>query len=462
MDSTKGNTLEPPSNDPTTYCRLCMSVKNLKRLPCHPEPLDFVQVIWKQIGIQLTDPYDLPCAICALCVDKLEELYDSNRDGLLDEWEDQGLLEYKDLCRSVDNAIRNSRLGEVAPQTDSSQSDQGQNAKTVILPFQQLNDGRYRCNECHNMIFDAISACIRHYQEDHPNSSVTGLATESTNSAFQINFNQTFDCVECGAQFGNLDDMINHRRAHSAQQQPKQSTGLSKKTPANASTNVQANNSAINGNTGKRPYLKCINCYETFDDIDELIKHRTNVHTLSVQQKKKKYPRTRYIINSTSTMCKVCHIDYGDRKPFYKHLLAVHDQYLCYICDRTLPSVSKLTMHMSHHRNLGDIANPFLQGKNSFHCKVCFEKFRTEGEIRMHFEMNHADLEGNANSTVTAPATTTTEVLRITCTKCLTSFNNNEEFEQHQFGCIDPNAGVSIVAKNDVVEISDEEELISV
>ncbi|XP_001658708.2 zinc finger protein 879 [Aedes aegypti] len=408
MDSAS-NVLEIPEGDPTKFCRVCLSRASYSRvLSCRSEAV--VEAIWKQLGVRLSEPDDFPCAVCAICVEKLEELVESNSDGLLDQWGDEGLLEYKNRCRAVDAAIRSRRTN------GQSEHNMLQGTETVVLPFQQLNDGRYRCNDCPNVIFDAISVCIKHYQEDHPNSGLAGLSVESSASKQTL-----FNCTKCSKQFENVDEMTAHQKTHLA---PKKRSAKKRTTEVTNGSHQPAE--SLNG---KKPYLKCVNCTETFDDVDELISHRVTVHAIVIP-KKKPVTKRNFIVSPYSTTCKACQIEFADKKALYMHINLVHDQNICHICDRTLNSASQLLKHQSFHRNLNDIVNPFLLGKHSFHCKVCFERFRSEGEIRLHFETKHTNSEAQV-----AISTPTTPVLRITCAGCLMSFNSTAQFEQHQLEC---------------------------
>nr|XP_019526209.2 zinc finger protein 16-like [Aedes albopictus] len=438
MDPTNGSTLEVPHSDPTAYCRLCLTLTSYRVLTSSQSEL--VPVIWKQLRVQLDElEGDFPCAVCAVCVEKLEELAESNRDGLLEEWHDAGLLEYRESCQSVDTVVRSSRLVEGNPGDNNLEA-----GETVVLPFQRLNDGRYRCNECPHVVFDEISACIGHYHENHQNTSVTQFSVEK------------FSCSQCTDEFGTAEELSAHQKTHLA---PKP-----RKRVYEEATSSSTPPSMVNGNGNKMPSLKCINCTEIFEDVDELISHRVTAHALvlskkTVLPKSKPITRKNFIISPASTTCKACQIKYADKRALYMHINTVHAQNLCYVCDRSFPSASKLVKHQSFHRNLSEIVNPFLQGKHSYHCKVCFEKFRTEADIRLHFETKHANDSGTEHSPIAfgngtignAPSSLSlASGLRITCTQCLTAFSSEALLERHQ----QQECGVTYtMAQSDVVEI---------
>ncbi|XP_065094032.1 zinc finger protein 780A-like [Ochlerotatus camptorhynchus] len=381
MYSFEGVNLDPPSDDPTTYCRLCLSKAEMRLLVSGSEPLGLVQLIWKQLDIQLTEPDDFPCAVCTICVQKLEELFECNDDGLLNEWEDDGLLEYRETCLAVNLAIKNWRSAAGTVRVDD---------KTIVLPFQQLGDGRYKCKECTELVFDEISACIRHHLEIHPSSSVTGLSTEGKHAS---------DCS---------DPLISRRETHSA---TKRTSEKIKETITNGKHVINSNSAIKGSSSDKRPCFKCVNCSESFDNIDNLIQHRSDHKSIITKDTKQKRidrnrgKRKRFMIDGNDTKCKECNVEFSDKKAFYFHLNAIHDLNICNICDESFSAVSVLIRHQAYHRNLNDIINPFLLGKHSFHCKVCFEKFRSEREIRVHYQIKHTESEIGSEGSETSRST---------------------------------------------------------
>ncbi|XP_055543940.1 zinc finger protein 671-like [Wyeomyia smithii] len=318
---------KPPKNNAKLYCRLCFSLSGLKPLTSSNGPVEacLIPIILKQLGIQLIAE-DFPCAICAICEEKLEELKYSNDDGLLDEWGDEGLLEYRSTCSATNQVIlKHKSTRRRAPKKRKPPVN-----NRVTLPFERLHDNRYKCILCLDLFFNHISDCIKHYHEMHPDAN---LAQNNAAANLAAQEARCLVCITCSAIFDHMDELLLHRQTH----KPPEQNGFN--TPGN--------------------YLfKCTICQAGFHDIDKLIEHRAEMHEPQLKRKKpKKNPIKKAVPTRTKTLdlyteynCSVCDLCFNNPKSYYFHLNVAHGGNICDICGEKFQSASALAKHQAWHR----------------------------------------------------------------------------------------------------------------
>uniref|UniRef100_A0A1Q3F201 C2H2-type domain-containing protein n=2 Tax=Culex tarsalis TaxID=7177 RepID=A0A1Q3F201_CULTA len=374
--------LVPPNTNPDSFCRLCFSKVHVT--PLTPtstvQGQNAVQTIGKHLGIQLTpDGDDFPCGLCRICEEKLEELNLCNADGLLDEWQDEDLLEYKASCIAVDEAIRSRRRNEGVKQ---GVAEPVYGDKRVVLPFHKLNDGRYKCNVCPDQVFEFISACIKHYQEVHPVSTLSEISTEPAQNSAIRGEKQSFSCVSCSARFENIDALIEHREQN--HQRVKKTT--TKRKAVQLEEPVVGVDSVVPTfmvAEGAMQYYQCIVCSAVVGSVLSLLEHRL-LHVLDPA----KQTTERWLSDSANVTltngfkCPYCIEQFVDCKAYYFHLNTVHDTNLCNSCGDACPSSSRLIHHQSTHRAGND--GPFA-------CDLCSITVFTQAELDDH-RLHHQTL----------------------------------------------------------------------
>ncbi|XP_058453280.1 zinc finger protein 271-like [Malaya genurostris] len=461
MNAAIESSMKPPNKKPETYCRLCFTLKNIKPLSLEENSLSqhVSWLVWKHLSIQLR-PNDFPCGLCSICLEKLEELQICNNDGLLDEWEDEDLMEFKRTCRRADKEIRNQRrkinkraISEQSKKVDSSK------AKRVVLPFHQLDNGQYQCNLCPQQLFDHISDCIKHYHEIHPDSTLSKASSGNDNSAIKGKQlpKHPFVCVTCSAGFDQIDDLIKHRELHKG---TKRAADQTEQSPdASLVSTVDLENPVMNGANNQT--FKCSACAFSFYDIDALIEHRHTAHAVA---KKKSKSAEDVIVNENNSVvddykCPYCEQQFTQSKAYYFHMNVVHDKNICDCCGESFQSASTLVKHQAQHRSV------------EFPCDLCpYSRFSTRMALESHINRKHRGntFENVETDTFAFAGTSDSNnvglysELLVTCSGCFLAFRSDEELSAHYADCpaqlfLEDTSNVMMDDESKVVEISDDE-----
>ncbi|XP_053694181.1 zinc finger protein 208-like [Sabethes cyaneus] len=433
---------KPPRKNPKLYCRLCFTVSNLKPLEQSEvaNEVFLLPVIFKQLHIQLI-PEDFPCSICTVCQEKLEELNYSNDDGLLDDWKDEGLLEYRRICTAANDAIRKQKRTPVRAPKKAKQPTNSN--KRITLPFVHLDDNSYKCTLCADVTFDRIEACVQHYHETHPEANSSNTSTQNSTTQQQ---EQRFVCTVCSESFNQIEKLFAHTETHKSSQPISTTENQNGSAPVPPTTTELAN------------YLfKCTICQQGFNDIDELIAHRAELHEPHLKRKKpkksqpkpvpsaKSKPRT--IISSAEYRCTSCRVNFDGPKSYYFHLNVMHEGNICDICGEKFPSASALTKHQAWHRASGEpdynsVPSPLITQQYSPFTAV--DNNAAQGLNTV--EEQNFDCE-----------------MFVTCSGCLLAFRNDLDLNEHYRDCpaqlMMPEEEPFVIEDDDtrIVEISDDE-----
>ncbi|XP_058824619.1 zinc finger protein 629-like [Topomyia yanbarensis] len=465
------SSIKPPNDKPEAYCRVCFSSTNIKPLLVAIEPFSqhISQLLWKHLSIQLKAE-DFPCALCLICQEKLEELQICNEDGLLDEWKDDDLMEFKRIGRAVNKAIRSQRRAtrKRAVSKQNKKLANPPSANRVVLPFHQLDDGRYRCNLCPIHVFDHISACIKHYHESHPDSTLSEVSSGNNNSAIKGNEpkKQPYVCAICSVSFDRIDDLIVHREMHKANKRREEQFDQTLVSNASSSSAADMGNTSTNGTTNQ--VFRCLICSIGFYDIDALIQHRNTTHD-TVNRKIPK--RTEEIVASAAPesdvitfiddyKCPHCDQQFAQSKAYYFHMNVVHDLNMCDTCGESFPSASTLVKHHTTHRSL------------DYPCDVCpTYRFYTKQALEQHKARKHpVNLFENVELNAVVDAGTGESKndglyseLLMTCSGCFLAFRTDEELNSHYADCpargfLQGTSDFMVNDEDKIVEISDDEQ----
>ncbi|KAL1399572.1 hypothetical protein pipiens_008108 [Culex pipiens pipiens] len=368
--------LVPPNAYPDSYCRLCFSTSRVNPLTATSTVFgqNAAQMIDKHLGIRLSAADDFPCALCQICAEKLEELNLCNADGLLDEWQDEDLLQYKASCVAVDEAIR-KKGGLGKGLVGKAGGD-----KTIVLPFHKLNDGRYKCNVCPDEEFEFISACIKHYQEVHPVSTLSEISTEPAQNSAIRGEKQSFNCVSCSARFENIDALIEHRETNHQRTTSRKRKADELEEPV---VEVVGMAEPFVVAEGEMQYYQCVVCSSVVESVMSLLEHRL-LHVLDPS----KQTAERWLSDATNITltngfkCPYCIEQFVDCKNYYFHLNAIHDKSMCDSCGESCASSSRLVLHQRTHRTNND--GPFV-------CDLCSIGVYTQAELDDH-RLHHQTL----------------------------------------------------------------------
>ncbi|XP_055598693.1 uncharacterized protein LOC129748204 [Uranotaenia lowii] len=97
-------------NTDIPFCRLCSSSEH-DLIPLFSGE-NQVELMQQYLDIQLNSPNDFPCYVCVICSEKLEELPlccgGVDEDG--NDYQDEDLARYKELCKTVDQMVRDQQL----------------------------------------------------------------------------------------------------------------------------------------------------------------------------------------------------------------------------------------------------------------------------------------------------------------------------------------------------------------
>lgn len=134
--------------------------------------------------------------------------------------------------------------------------------------------------------------------------------------------------------------------------------------------------------SGSKDYLKvdCTNlscrlCSKPFKNIEEVAKHLINSHDRR---------ETRQL-----------RLDYGVGLQLYR---LKKDMYLCYHCDKKLPTITKLCRHTTSHYQ-------------QYTCDICGRSYLTNEALKYHIKCNHSG--------------------KYVCRKCWTNFSTMEQRKEH-------------------------------
>lgn len=358
--------LDIPSNDPISYCRLCLSSAAVEPIypgePSHP----LVDLIAKNVQVTFMVDEDLPCAVCRNCRLKLEDFE-----------------RFRDQCQKLDNFVRTRRrelalLQAAAIAMPQLEEEEEVSEEIAIkadpeallgdddsLPYVLTDDSWHRCKFC-SEAFQSLSVLVEHFRMRHPDESKMYKCPHCTRAYSSIEAAEVavaagpaFKCDECDAGFGHRIGLSRHKdRYHDK-----------------ASPNYSAER------------FKCDQCASVFVDVKQKSRHQLQMHT-SASHSSKSSAQVDGI-----HVCEKCAVTFSPYQALLVHIQEYHwndppqETFSCSVCTKPFDKRRLLQYHILV-AHLGQI--PYA-------CNHCGEWFRTKSHLKQHKTMFHERNLGDAN-----------------------------------------------------------------
>ncbi|XP_055638545.1 uncharacterized protein LOC129776745 [Toxorhynchites rutilus septentrionalis] len=221
--------MSTPHTDPSVYCRLCFSITHLE--PVFRSSLDknvrLTRLVKSTTGVKLDSKSDAACSICRKCLDKINDFRRFrklcqllNNVVLRERTDAQPSLEDNiDLTISdhEENQLRQEDIDvdQNSEEDDNEDSDvectgviqlpQADEAgeETNGLPFVQIGDELFRCNQCSTTTISS-ERMITHIYAAHPESTVCDP------TPIRIGQKVFYKCGSCDALFTQKRNIRKH------------------------------------------------------------------------------------------------------------------------------------------------------------------------------------------------------------------------------------------------------------
>ncbi|XP_001648322.2 zinc finger protein 501 [Aedes aegypti] len=354
--STVATLLEIPSNNPVSYCRLCLSSAAVE--PIYPgEPSQsLIDLIAKNVQVTFIVDEDLPCAVCQNCRLKLEDFE-----------------RFRDQCQKLDNFVRNRRrelallqAAIAVPQLEDEVSEEiaiKADPEALLgdddsLPYVLTDDSWHRCKFC-SEAFQSLSVLVEHFRMRHPDESKMYKCPHCTRTYSSIEVAESstttaspaFKCDECDAVFSHRIGLSRHKDRYHDKASP---------------------NYAIER-------IKCDHCASVFVDMKQRTRHQLQVHMNAANSSK-----------SSSQVdgihvCEKCAVTFSPYQALLVHIQEYHwndppqETFSCSVCTKPFDKRRLLQYHILV-AHLGQI--PYA-------CNHCGEWFRTKSHLKQHKTMFH-------------------------------------------------------------------------
>ncbi|XP_062551033.1 zinc finger protein 62 homolog [Armigeres subalbatus] len=362
MDAaTVATLLEIPSNNPVSYCRLCLSSALVE--PIYPgEPSQgLIDLIAKNVQVTFIVDEDLPCAVCQNCRFKLEDFE-----------------RFRDQCQKLDSFVRTRRrelallqeaisvpqLDEVAEEIAIKADPEALLGDDDSLPYVLTDDSWHRCKFC-SEAFQSLSVLVAHFRMRHPDESKMYKCPHCTRAYSSIDVPEAattspaFKCDECDATFSHRIGLSRHKDRYHDKASPNYSLER----------------------------FKCDHCPSVFVDVKQRSRHQLQVHVSSSNSTK-----------SSSQVdgihvCEKCAVTFSPYQALLVHIQEYHwndppqETFSCSVCTKPFDKRRLLQYHILV-AHLGQI--PYA-------CNHCGEWFRTKSHLKQHKTMFHERNVGDAS-----------------------------------------------------------------
>ncbi|XP_055607088.1 zinc finger protein 888-like [Uranotaenia lowii] len=360
MDATAVATLlEIPSNDPTSYCRLCLSGALVEPLYLNEPRPNVIDLIAKNVQVLLADEQDFPCAVCQNCRFKLEDFE-----------------RFRDQCQKLDQFVR-TRRRELAILQEAISAQQLEAANSLVaaeeiaikadpeallgdddsLPYVLTDDSWHRCKFC-SEAFQSLSVLLEHFRMRHPDESKLYKCPHCAQSyaaieAANTTCNPAYKCDSCDAGFSHRVGLARHKERYHDKTSPNYTTER----------------------------FKCDHCPMLFVDMKHRSRHQLQTHMGCPTSGSSKSSAQVDGIH----VCEKCAVTFSPYQALLVHIQEHHwndppeDTFSCSVCSKSFDKRRLLQYHILV-AHLGQI--PYA-------CNHCGEWFRTKSHLKQHKTMFH-------------------------------------------------------------------------
>ncbi|XP_055629575.1 transcription factor E4F1-like isoform X2 [Toxorhynchites rutilus septentrionalis] len=357
---TSCESIEIPSDNPNSYCRLCFSDRNLVSLSANDADSEkfLLEQISQCTGIEINPTADLPCSICWRCAVALEDFHFFR----------QRSLKHDAIVRGVHVPTSNSI------EEDSHIISIKQEEETTCVPTSPQEDRLLSSDHIDNDLLMVQKPL-------HEDTEATASDMNDENNAELLIPVKTFTCHICQTKFSGQQSLSVHfKEQHSDRGRPFKCSYC----PATFKRKHHAENH-MSSHTGEMRY-SCKDCGAKYAKSKSLIRHRQQFHHSVPVEQTVKIPK---IIGQFQ--CAYCPKSFKHRPSLNFHVKSHYDilPHVCEICDARFGNEKGLRVHKGKYHSIETFSVLSASPNEVHECMHCPRTFDEQRYLTQHIRFMH-------------------------------------------------------------------------